>query len=482
MSFRLRWVLLVLIGALSTCALSTRLSAASGPSTQFYNPRKQLVLDSRVIATTENVQLVSGRIVKEPANPLFQADRPYENALNNLYPNVTYDSDAGQFKLWYKDMIPDEDVVAKMDPPRIVLKTGWFLLYATSADGLRWTKPDLGLFSFDGSTKNNIVMRDDPNTGVFKDAFDPDPQRRYKMVYDMGRGNLRARFSADGVHWGDAVSPEIQGGVGDTHNNAFYDPRTGKYVLITRLFEGERKVARSESRDFMKWSDAKVILESLPAEKGKRQTYCMPSFAYGNVYLGFVMLINTGSDKSVDCELTWSPDTVTWHRVNAGTSLIPRGPKGSYDAGCIYGPAGGPIAKDGRLMILYGGSEVPHVGTKRHCLPCWAYLRPDGFAGYQSNGKGVVTTQPVRCTGDPLRVSADAVKGALRVAVLDEKGVELSQSEVFSSDGSDAEVKWRGGKTFEALKGRTVRLRFELESATLYAFTGVEFAATSVSP
>lgn len=444
---------------------------------------KHLVLDSRVIAETNNVRLELGRVEKEPRNPLFHADRPWENALNNLYPNFTWDTEARQFKLWYKDMLPDRDVIARMMPPRIVLKTGWFLLYATSKDGLRWEKPELGLYGFDGSTRNNIVMRDTPNTGVFKDLYDPDPARRYKMVYDVGRGQLRVRFSADGLHWGDEIVPKITGGVGDTHNNAFYDPHAGKYVLITRLFQGERKVARSESRDFVNWTDAALILESLRDEKGQRQTYCMPAFAYGNCYLGFLMLINTGSDNSVDCELTWSPDTLHWYRVNPGTPLIPRGPPGSYDAGCIYGPADGPVLKNGKLMILYGGSQSLHVGTKRHCLPCWAYLRADGFAGYapaRRGEKAVVVTAPLLATGEPLRVSTDAKGGSLRVSVLDEKGFELDRCKPITADVTDAEVRWKGDRRFAALKGKTVRLRFEFETARLYAFSGLRLVTRLV--
>ena len=33
--------------------------------------------------------------------------------------------------------------------------------YATSRDGLKWVKPELGLIEFDGSTANNLVLRGD---------------------------------------------------------------------------------------------------------------------------------------------------------------------------------------------------------------------------------------------------------------------------------------------------------------------------------
>jgi len=34
----------------------------------------------------------------------------------------------------------------------------WFLCYAESRDGVKWYKPDLGLFKFNGSKSNNIVL------------------------------------------------------------------------------------------------------------------------------------------------------------------------------------------------------------------------------------------------------------------------------------------------------------------------------------
>ena len=68
------------------------------------------------------------------------------------------------------------------------------------------------------------------------------------------------------------------------------------------------------------------------------------------------MMFNTETDL-VDCELAWSSDTVQWERVCPGTPLIPRGPDGSFDWGCVYGAAY-PFLKDGRLQAYYGGSNA----------------------------------------------------------------------------------------------------------------------------
>jgi hypothetical protein len=447
------------------------------PATAARNPRKHLVLDSRIVDAADGLRLTLGRVEKDARNPLLKADKPWENSLNNLYPNVVYDPEDKLFKLWYKCVLADKDAIAKMENPSTIHDVGWFLLYAASKDGVAWERPELGLFSFAGSKQNNIVARDTPNVGVLRDAHDPDAARRFKMIYDTGPGQMKARFSKDGIHWSDPVVPEGLAKCGDTHNNAWWDERLGKYVLITRIFLGQRLVWRSESSDFLKWEQPVEVLRSTQQEGTVRQTYCMPAFAYGNCYVGFVMMYNAGSDRVVDCELVWSPDSVKWSRVCPGTPFIPRGAQGSYDSSCIYAQANPPVIQDGRLLIYYGGSNVVHRGWKRHCLPCLARLRADGFAAYEpadAAAKGTLTTKPMLCTGDPLRVSADAKGGALRVAVLDADGMNLDDCEPIADDVTDAPVKWKTGKDLSALKGKPIRLRFELSAAKLYAFDGVE--------
>lgn len=455
---------------------------AAEPTLVPRDAHKQLLLDRRVVAAAEGVQLVPGRVEKDSHDPLFPADKPWENALNNLYPNVTYDSEERLFKLWYKCAIPDKDVIAKMMPPSTIHNVGWFLLYATSKDGIAWQKPELGLFGFDGSKRNNAVARDTPNVGVFKDPHDANPARRYKMFYDVGFSKPRVRFSPDGIHWSEPIEPqglvlpEGKGTVGDTHNNAFWDDRLGKYVLITRIYLGERLVARSESDDFLHWTPPEVVLRSNPAEGKTYQTYCMPSFPYANVYLGYVMMYRAQGDRTVDCELAYSPDSIRWERVCPGKPLIPRGPKEAYDSQCIYGPAGPAIAQDGKLLIYYGGDHNPHRGWKRHCLPCLARLRIDGFAGYepvQAGGHGTIVTQPMVCAGGPLCISADARGGSIRVGVLDADGFALDDCRPIASDVTDGVVQWTSGKDFAALEGKTVQLKFEINAAKLYAVSGL---------
>lgn len=439
-------------------------------------PTKHLVLDPRLIESAQGARLVQGTVEKSPRNPLFQADKAWENSLNNLYPNVVFDAGEGRFKLWYKCLLNDKEAIAKMAPPFTVHEQGWFLLYATSGDGAVWEKPALGLVPFDGSSANNIVARDTPNVGVFRDEREPDAGRRYKMVFDQGMGKMKARFSADGIKWGEAVDLVGLEKTGDTHNNAFWDPRQKKYVLISRQFVGERLVYRSTSEDFIRWTQPTLALRSSPSEGKARQTYCMPSFPYGGGYVGFVMMYNATGDRTVDCELAFSTDTVTWTRPFAGQAFIPRGAKGSYDAGCVYAQAGLPVERDGKLMVFYGGSEAVHRGWKRHCLPCLATMRVDGFAAYELEGgkAGVVTTREVVLGEEGVTLSADAAKGKIVATVIDAAGKIVDTSKAFIADATDGRVEWTKPEAVAGMRGKRVRLKIELEGAKLYAIGGVE--------
>ena len=436
---------------------------------------KHLLLDSRIVERAEGVRLALGRVAKDRHNPLFRDDKPWEPYPGNQYTSILFDEQERVFKCWYNPFVVDEQYAVTPKEKRVFpYKAGkreMGVCYAVSKDGIRWEKPELGLVEFNGSTRNNLVARDTWEVGVFKDPRDPDPARRYKMFF-KGRQSrqMAAKFSPDGLHWpADVEFPEIAAR-GDTHNNALWVPELNKYVGITRLWTGrERTVGRTESPDFLKWTKAVEIMRALPGE-APRQIYAMPVFRYANVYLGLVMMYNAGTTKTftteanaVDCELAWSADTVQWERVCPGTPLIPRGPEGSHDGGCIYAAAY-PFPHNGEILLYYAGSDGTHDAWREDFL-CLARLRPDGFAGMETTGAapGTVVTRRVRCGGNRLSISADAKGGSVRVAL---PGLGLSRP--ISGNVTDHAVSWPGAPKLE---GREVELRFELRSAKLYSFT-----------
>jgi hypothetical protein len=431
----------------------------------------RLLLDARVVESTDNAVLRVGRARKHPANPLFGQEHPWEVMFNNLYPNVLYDFEEKQYKVWHTLFVKDRAYATT--PPRdrvpgtYMQRTGGRrdgLCYATSEDGIHWEKPMLNVHPWEGKP-SNLLTEHVHGAGVLKEMRERDPARRYKMFF-KGRV-MSVRFSADGLRWGQYIAcPEISA-AGDTHNNALWAPELERYVGFTRLWNNQRRVVgRTESRDFIHWTPAVEVF------RGEHlfDIYSMPVIRYGGVYIGLPAIFDEQADR-VHTELAWSPDTVTWHRVDAGTPLIPNGePRGVYDWGTVY--ASFPIVEEDGIRLYYGAGNGGHFDWREGFL-CLAGLRPDGFAGYEPDDAerpAVVTTSPLRL-GSRLRITADAQGGAVQVDVLGPAGEALLNGRPVTGDVTDRVVTWaRGGTLLDELTGTQGRLRFTVRNAKLYSF------------
>jgi hypothetical protein len=170
--------------------------------------------------------------------------------------------------------------------------------YAESQDGIHWIRPELGLFSYNGSKKNNIIL--DSGNENFSPFIDTNPEcmadAKYKAlgvtdwnyheseegVYDFETGNqnlkefygkkgLYAYKSSDGINWKlmDSV-PVVTKGDFDSQNLAFWDELQGEYRAYHRAFRGGvegnvdliksgigkgRDIMTETSHDFLNWTD-----------------------------------------------------------------------------------------------------------------------------------------------------------------------------------------------------------------------------------
>jgi hypothetical protein len=459
--------------------LGTARETSSPAELQLASAPKYLVLDSRVIDTTRNARLTPGTVQKNSHNPLFGEDKPWEPRFDNLYPNVAFDEKEGLYKCWYTPFIKDKATVTATEAIKHSMtycqRLGQIhdresgLCYATSTDGIVWQKQNLGVIEYNGSSKNNLVKLLVHGAGIVYDPQDPDTNRRFKMFAKTGEsGTMAVCFSHDGVTWSDNLDCSAINVAGDTHNNAFWDKRTERYVGITRMWRDEvRVVARTESPDFVNWQQAKEVFRGTTVY---RMVYAMPVFPYANVYLGLEMIIDTRTD-TVECELAWSPDTLHWHHVAPGMPLIPRGAEGTYDCGCIYAAAY-PVINDDQICLYYGGGDGPHCSWRKGSF-CLATLGPDRFAGFEPVDPeltATIITQPIHCRPGELTVTADAAGGSLRVAVLDSNNPDLEMCCPISEDVTDHTVTWKNRANLASLQGKSIRLKFELKGAKLYAF------------
>lgn len=433
-----------------------------------------------MLATT-NMSLHVGTVAKHPANPLFEEDRPWEQRLDNCYGNIVFDPDERLYRCWYSPFIEAPSAKNKTLQERQQIpyegypKQEMGVCYAESSDGITWHKPDLGLVEYAGSTANNLVMRGPHGVGVLDDPAATSAAQRYKAIY----WGLHVRYSADGLHWSpqQKINCDL---AGDTHNNALWVPGLNKYVAFTRDWrktdrhiEGEesktrhswkRLVSRIESSDFINWSQSQVVIE---LEDWELQPYSMAVFEYAGVYLGLLAVHDQISDR-VWTELTFSADSVSWQRIDAGNALIGCSDiELDYDYGCVYACAG-PVVLDDEIRLYYGGSDYLHFGWRNGCLAL-ATLRPDGFAGYQqtdANEIGTLTTVALAYAGEALKVTADVdAGGMLLVEVLDASTHAVLANQQLGETATDALALQAG-----AVNANAIQLRFSARAAKVYSF------------
>lgn len=447
--------------------------------------RRHLLLDARIVEDTYNAELTLGPVKKFSGNPLFGEDKPWEMRFDNLYANVIYDDEAHLYKCWYSPFVVDNSSRGlsrrqrherEYRAPR---NREMAICYATSEDGIAWYKPELGIVEYERNSANNILWRGNEGTralragphgaGIFKDLRDPDPTRRYKAL--LKSEILSVAFSADGIHWNPPIACPEANSAGDTHNNAFWAPTLDEYVGMTRQWSKSfrRQVASTSSVDFLHWEETQVVLEG---SDRTHQTYAMPVFFHGGVYIGLVAIHDQDKDR-VWTELAWSPDTRAWQRVLPGTPLIPNGEgEGDYDWGCVYAAAC-PVFLDDEIRLYYGGSDGLHTSW-RNGFFCLATLRSDGFAGYRASNEGTpatITTTPVFDGRGPLRVSADIANGGeVVVRVLGDERQMLAESLPLADTVSDAKLRWRDDSALDAIKMNLARLQFAFKEATVYSF------------
>jgi len=443
---------------------------------------RKLLIDDYWIDSKSGVRRVLHQPRKHTLNPLIRGDDPW--AINPYcYGTVVYDETTLRFKLWYMSYnhgLP----LAERTP----------ILYATSADGIAWDRPSLGLVEFRGSKQNNILMthygyHDLYSPSVLRDDRDPVPQRRYKMIWwDFPKGKQGYRddgmcvaFSADGTRWikhpGNPVLPakKQERSISDVMS-VMFDNRANKFVAYTKGWADPwpafRQIVRTESSDFVHWSEPEVVLRHAFDEQDP-QSYGMTVTQYEGLYLGLLCSYKRPGNETIDIQLAVSHDNRNWARVAEQATFLPTGPAGSWDDGMLFcAPL---IAYKNQVLIYYGGWDGPHNTSKRRAGVGLATLRKDGFVSLDAGPEeGRITTRLLSDMAGPLLVNADARGGSIRVEVLGNDGKPLpgfaaGDCRPLTMDGTDQRVRWQTQATLPT-SNNDIRLRFSLREAKLYSF------------
>jgi hypothetical protein len=347
--------------------------------------------------------------------------------------------------------------------------------YAESVDGTHWTKPDLGLFEFNGSKQNNIVW-DVEGSHCFTPFRDTNPaaraEERYKALTRVSGGLLALR-SADGIRWAPmAERPVIQRGTFDSQNLAFWDPHLGKYREYHRAFRGVRDIMTGASDDFLHWTEPQFLqYRDAPTEHlYTNAVQCYPGAPH--VLIGFPTRFLPATQQTEPI-LMVSRDGLSFQRF--GEPAIPRSAPADRQGNRSNYMAWGLVQLPGQKEEWSVYATEAYYTGKGSRLRRFSYRR-DGLVALTANHEGgEALTRPLRFSGNKLVVNCrTSGNGAVRMEVTDLEGrpldgLSLVTSQALSGNRIDAVAHWSKGSDLSSLAGRTIRLRLVLQDAELYS-------------
>jgi len=87
------------------------------------------------------------------------------------------------------------------------------------------------------------------------------------MHYSQENNYMAVAFSRDGIDFSNPQRWPKYNPPADTHNFVFMDPKTNRYVLVTRVWkDGIRIAAKSESSDFLTWTEPEEIARGIASK------------------------------------------------------------------------------------------------------------------------------------------------------------------------------------------------------------------------
>lgn len=430
-----------------------------------------------------------------PAGIALRMDQPWEGRYSTY---VTVLHDGEKFRLYYRGRanLPDS-----RNPVAVDLDLEYQVTcYAESDDGINWTRPNLGLYEFDGTRDNNIILARSPACTNFTPFLDTRPgvpaRERFKAVGGVHGAGLELFVSADGIRWRSLGVREGLTGAFDTQNIIFWSELERCYVLYFRTwssgvaYEGAREISRAISPDLVQWSPpVRMTYGDAPFEELYTQQ-TQPYFRAPHLYVAFPNRFFPSRKVLTEEEFVVAG---IWERsrtsgVNDGVFMTSRGGT-TYDRTFLEafvrpGPdrqnwsprnnyaAHGLVQTSPHELSLY---YTRHYAQPTNHLERFT-LRLDGFASLSAGrAGGTALTRPFTFAGRLLELNyATAAAGSIEIEICDEhgepiRGFSRSEHTPLIGDEISGIVAWRSGDDLARLRGRAVRLRFHLIDADVFA-------------
>ena len=396
-------------------------------------------------------------------------------------------------------------------------------------DGFTWTKPELGLYEFNGSSANNIVCKEIiEGTDKHTDNIFLDRDGNYRRLisgWDPLPGGkadnaMYSYTSSDGFHW--TFDGAVMDMMCDTQNNGFFDKLYNKYRLYVRYQRGlRRSIAMTEGAkfNFSSLPLPQVILEPDPQDFPCLDFYTIAYSRqpeYDKIDVGdpsrsshFLNRDNRGRvnmvrrhdardmhymfpsvyhrDRDViDVQLSVSRDGRQWTRPGR-KAIVPCTNKGGRHINTIYTFPGLHTLKPGIWGVMYRGSERLHnmAFVNREIIEnnyYWATWKENRLVALEAKAEGMFTVELTGYSGDPekeIRLNYQTEKyGWIRIELISNDGLHpptgpkvidgysFADCDPLVGDSLYQPVTWNGSTK---LPPNAVMLRINMFRAKLFA-------------
>jgi hypothetical protein len=252
-----------------------------------------------------------------------------------------------------------------------------------------------------------------------------------------------------------------------------------------------RCVWRSESSDFLKWTDPELILRPDLLDDPNTELYGMTGFEYSDLQLGMLERWRDNPDV-IEIELAWSHDGRRWQRpLERHPFIAATFPWNKAWNTCS---SNAPIKVGNELLFYFGARSGAHgkAFPSSYGTVGLATCLIDRFAAIQGDFiEGRLITKVMRWPGGDLLLNCTNTRypsahpssggGNIRVEIWDSSsnpipefsaGNAAEHNVVWPKSGhsNPPPVKWRGSMSIRDLAGQPIRLVFLLRDARLFSF------------
>ncbi len=451
----------------------------------------QLFIDDYLVASSENITRAVQQPLREFTDPVVtslpgeQAAQPFVGVIHSPADN--------RFRMWYNaSRTPEEEAENYWGPG---------LAYMESSDGINWRSPlrRLNLAMTSGAT-------------VIDEGYGFEPlAERFKLTYRLAMKEqeseflkVRIAFSPDGLRWTtySAIDTLFPGhGTAHAQNwgdipTAYYDKARKQYGLFFRIYEPYtwtnlegvkqkltvRRTGVTTSLDFKNWGPATVAFAPDARDPGVTEFYGGPTGLLRRGNLTFGMLKVLRDDVIVEgapddafglgyTVLAWTRNGRTWQRDRQSDPFLMPDPEvGAWDHAHAW--ISSVVEVGDQVYLYYGGYKWGHKynpETERQ-IGLVRMLRDRYVARQAGETVGTMRT-PTLTLGDSfMTVNVAAAQGWLEMRVLGETGTSLATCERLSGlDELRAPIACT--PSLSTLKGKPVQLEFQMQNASLFAFT-----------